>query len=230
MTHPPYPGLPAAPDAVPPPHTGGPSHAVSSTRGLAIGAALSAVLITAFELVEVPLAYAAQDVYLEAADLGESGLDVWTAYDTIGLIWGFAGIAAYVCTCLWLYRVRTNVEITHPGATHVRKRGWVWGGWVVPVVSAWFPFQIVRDLLRAHRGSAPMALLGWWWAFWLISTVTGQIGTRLTGFDEIDPSTAGLLGITEGVDAAINIVALVLWLAVILRVDQAQRRTGDVSP
>ena len=223
MTHPPYPGPPAAPDAVPPPPHEGMPHAVSSTRAHAIGAALVAALITAFELVEVPLAFAAQDAYLEAADLGESSLDVWTTYDAMAFPWIFAGIAAYVLTCLWLYRVRTNVDITHPGAHHTRKKGWVWGGWVVPVVAVWFPFQIVRDLLKAHRGSAPMALLGWWWGFWLVTNITAQIGPQLIGLDEIDTSSVEFLGIAEGVDATINVVALILWLAVIRRIDQAQR-------
>jgi hypothetical protein len=208
-------------------------HAVSSTRAHAIGAALVAMLITALELVEVPLAFAAQDAYLEAAELGESSLDVWTTYDAMAFPWLFAGIAAYVLTCLWLYRVRTNVDITHRGAHHARKKGWVWGGWVVPVVAVWFPFQIVRDLLKAQRGSAPTALLGWWWGFWLVTNITAQIGPQLIGLDEIDTASVEFLGIAEGVDATLNLVALILWLAIIRRIDLAQRTSTsppDQSP
>jgi hypothetical protein len=229
MTHPPYPGPPIEPDAFPAPPYGGPPHGVGSTRGLAIGAALVAVLVTVLELVEVPFAFAAQDVYLDAADRGVDSVDVWTAYDTVAVPWTFAVIACYVLACLWLYRVRTNVEITHPEATHSRKKGWVWGGWVVPVVALWFPFQIVRDLLTAIRGSAPAALLGWWWAFWLLSSFTSQIGARLTAFGEIDPSGIQALGIVEGVNAALTLVGLVLWLAVVRRVERADRRTVDAS-
>lgn len=225
MTHPPYPGPPIEPEAFPASPYGGPPHGIGATRGLAIGAALLAVAIAALQLIEVPFAFAAQDAYLDAADRGESSLDVWTAYDTVAMPFFPVGIAAYVITCLWLYRIRTNVEVMHPGAMHARKKGWVWGGWVVPVVNLWFPFQIVRDLLKPFR--APGSLLGWWWAFWLLSSFTSQIGFRLTGFGEIDPSSIEALGVVEGVDAAATLVALVLWLAVIRRVEQAHRQTVD---
>ena len=230
MTHPPYPGLPAAPDAVPPPPHEGMPHPVSSTRGLAISAALTAVVFTALEVIEVPLAFAAQDVYLDAADRGESAMDVWTSYDTIALPYGVLGLVGFVVTCLWLYRVRTDADIRHPEATHARRKGWAWAGWLVPVVNLWFPFQIVRDVLKAFRASAPTALLGWWWALYLLTNVSSVIGPQLTGFDEINTSGVEQLGIIEGINAALTVVTLVLWLAVIRRVDQAQRRTSTPPP
>jgi len=219
MTHPPYPGTPAAPDALPPPPQGQPA-AVVSTHGLAVGAALTAIVVTVIEVVEVPLAWAAQDAYLDAADAGTSSLDVLTAYDFVGLPWVFAMIASFVVTCMWLYRVRTNVELTRREVHHARSKGWVWGGWIVPVVALWFPFQIVRDVTQPLRQALSIGLLGWWWAFWLLTTFSSQIGPQLTGFGEIDTSAVRILGLTEGVNAVLTIVALILWLVIIRRIDQ----------
>jgi len=222
MTHPPYPGPPAAPDALPPPPQGQPG-AVASTHGLAVGAALTAIVVTVIEVVEVPLAWAAQDAYLEAADAGKSALDVWTAYDTFGLPWFLAVIASFVVTCIWLTRVRTNVELTRPEVNHARSKGWVWGGWIVPIVSLWFPFQIIRDVTQPLRQALSIGFLGWWWAFWLLGTFASQIGPRLTGFGEINTSAVAALGWAEGVNAALTVVALILWLVVIRRIDDQQR-------
>jgi hypothetical protein len=61
---------------------------------------------------------------------------------------------------------------------------WVWLGWVIPVVSLWFPYQVVRDILRATCGavrgvSVPRNLLGPWWTSWLLLAWAMQIGDRL---------------------------------------------------
>lgn len=197
---------------------------VDPTRRLAVAAAVAAGAWAALEVVEATLAYAAQDTYLEAASRGEKAYDTWTPYDIFGLTWIIVAAAAYVITCLWLYQVRTNLEVLSPGAEHARRKGWVWAGWLVPLVSLWFPFQIVRDVLKGLPGPLPTTLIGGWWTLWLFTLVTSQMGPGLTGYDDIDTDAVQRLGDIEGTNAASTIAAALLWLAIIRRITKAQDR------
>lgn len=215
MTQPPYPGPEEAPNPFFDATQGLSTHGLKPARGLAILAAIGAAVLAAIEVIEVALASAAQETYLDAAADGVNAADVWTAYDLIAVTATIVGIAAYVVTCLWLHRLRTNLEVSHPGARHTRRKGWVWGGWLVPVVNLWFPFQIVRDISKVSSDRSPNQLLGYWWTSWLIYNFTGLIGLQLTGFGEIDPDAIQVLSNVESVNAVFAVVSVCLWLMVI---------------
>ena len=187
-----------------------------------IGAMVMASVFVALEIIEAALAWPAQSKYLEAADRGQMGYDVWTPYDFVAIPFIPVGIAAYVVTCLWLYKVRTNADILFPGGRHARSRGWVWGSWICPIVSLWFPFQVVRDIAHDPREFKNNALIGWWWAFWLVSMLTFQIGSSFVSVNEIDTSTTSALGTVETINALITITAFVLWIRVIRRIGRLQ--------
>ncbi len=242
MTYPPYPGTsepsdaypsyPTSPQpagAYPPPGYYGPMVEPEPARGLMIAALVLAVLLTCFELIEAALAWSAQSDYLDAADQGLTGLDVTTAYDVAALPYVALLICAYVVTCLWLYKVRTNAELIFRGAHHARSKGWVWGSWICPVVSLWFPFQIVRDVARDPREFKSNTLIGWWWAFWLASLITGQIATRLVGFGEINRDLVTALGPVETIDALLVIVPCAFWIKVVLQIGRDQDRLMHVA-
>ncbi|MGH3334102.1 MAG: DUF4328 domain-containing protein [Nocardioidaceae bacterium] len=172
---------------------------------------------------------AAGETYAQAARDRVPVDGIFTAYDGMGMVWVLAGIAAYVVNCLWLWRARQNAE-TISASPHKRSSGWVWGGWLVPVVSLWFPFQIVRDVRKATWGRAG-ALVGWWWAVWLVTVVTAQIGPGLTPISGMaSEDKANALGPVETVDALVVSVAFVLWCLVVVRVvrEQDSAATGGV--
>lgn len=224
MSYPQYPGASAEFDSRQPPASAyAYQDIVKPARGLTVAAAGLAILLTILELVEVRLAFAAQDEYLRAAADGRDAIDVFTGYDVIAIPWMFVLIAAYVVTCLWLYQARTNAEVLRPEVHHARSRGWVWGGWVVPFVNLWFPYQVVRDIVKGADRPTPM--LGWWWASWVVYSITSQIGGRIVGFGEIDPTAVRALGTVEAVSAVFCVVAVTLWLLIIRRVVQDQERS-----
>ena len=68
-------------------------------------------------------------------------------------------IAAYLACCLWLSQARANAEVLNPRARHALRKGWVWGGWICPIVLLWFPYVLVRDVARATGSTAG----GSWW-------------------------------------------------------------------
>lgn len=75
---------------------------------------------------------------------------------------------------IWLSRAREKAESLSP-FPHRRTRGWLVGGWLVPVVNLWFPKQIVDDLWRAsdprQDGRRPSIVLAWWVGF--LATMIG---------------------------------------------------------
>ena len=72
---------------------------------------------------------------------------------------------------VWFRRARINAECS--GYRQRRARGWAFWGWIVPIVSLWFPFQIMGDIWRAGLPASQWRKTAWlpalWWTCWLIS-------------------------------------------------------------
>jgi hypothetical protein len=229
MSHPTYPGTPEPTGGYPPPpayYVPGPP--AQPAHGLATAAAWVAGLFALFEILEAALAWHAQSRYLDAIDHGE-GLP-WTPYDFTAFAWVGIMIATYVVTCLWLYRVRTNIDVLSPTLLHTRSRGWAWGGWVVPIVSLWFPYQVVRDVARDERGRSVVSGLGAWWTFWLLSLFVERIGIRvITNRSAVDSHALGGLGFVETTNAVLCLFALFFWIRIIRRITETQDRLLGIN-
>jgi hypothetical protein len=117
-------------------------------------------------------------------------------------------------------------EAQNPIARHVRERGWVWGSWVCPVVSLWFPFQIVRDVQAATNPHGRWtALIGWWWAAFLVLNLMWS-AYSLRGGDGYDLAEVkafnAIAGIGEVIGLLLSLAAGTLWAAIVLRIGRNQ--------
>jgi hypothetical protein len=132
-------------------------------------------------------------------------------------------VAGFVTSSLWLHRARTNADVMEPGRRHARSAGWAWGGWVCPVVSLWFPFQVVRDTARASDPTDATSLFGWWWTLFLVEgfglTIAFSVNGNAADDHTYSPATAQAWAVFA---AAAMSVALVLWGLVILRISRQQ--------
>lgn len=210
--HPPTPGLPTPPWVLTRP-----------VLGLAIGATIAAVLVTLVEIVEAVAAWPAGHTYAQAARNRVPVDNIVTVYDLAAVVWLVAALVSYVVGCLWLYTARTNTDLLS-ARPHARARGWVWAGWLVPIVALWFPFQVVRDTRRAIRPAVGGALVGWWWAAWLAFITVTQLGSNVLPLSgRISESDALALGPVETVSAVLAIAACVLWCMLVWRITQEQR-------
>ena len=102
------------------------------------------------------------------------------------------------------------------------------GWWVVPIVSLWFPFNVVRDIADATRNPARRGpsnpTLALWWGAWLAYLVTVQISSRLIPWNgDPGPSAARALMWVEIVNAVLSVVALVFWVGIIYGVQRSQQ-------
>jgi Domain of unknown function (DUF4328) len=86
----------------------------------------------------------------------------------------------------WLFRAHGNLHWVAPDAVR-HKSGWAIGGWFVPILNLWRPFQMVSDVWRGARGVNFGALVIGWWSLWIGSTVASWIagGQR----SDADPET-----------------------------------------
>ena len=232
MTHDPYapPAGPTPPAAPPTPQYtyGVPLYTVPPVKvhaGLGVASIVLAVTWTVVQATQTAFSPLAADAFADAAELGLKPYEsAFTAYDAVGMLITPVALAAYVVSCLWLYKSRVSAEGATPSFVHERGKVWAWLGWWVPVVSLWFPYQVVRDVRRA-TSPRPVGGIGWWWAAWLVGYSVGQsadkMSTRTTeGMTEI---VSNLVVPLEVVSSIGLVVALVLWIRIIREVTAWQR-------
>lgn len=211
----------------PPPAPGLRHAARPPSRGLGYAVAAVAVAITVLEVLTAALAGPAADRFADAVRAGVPTADVLTPYDVVGTVIALAQALALVLTGLWLLRLRRFAERVQPHVEHARRRWWAFGGWVVPIVSFWFPFQYVRDVRDGLRplGWTHGRLVGWWWTAFLVSQFFEGFTGGVAGAQ--DTGALRALPALEWFSAGLSATALTLWLLVVRRL---QRSVDEVPP
>ncbi|WP_370186160.1 DUF4328 domain-containing protein [Aeromicrobium sp.] len=241
----PYPRFPSEDDVpegwgrAPEPPSGAPASPVPAAASASLGTpeplgvltALTtgfAALYAALMLPRYWLARDAEDQWTSGAAAGRSPEEFFTPYEVVDLVGYLVLLGAFVVTCLWLWRARRNVELLSPTSPHARSRGWVWGGWLVPVVSLWFPFQVVRDVLRvrSHHPSSG-SRVGWWWGAFIVANVATGVESLLVPTD-LESTGVGDLPAFAAVSTVAWVVASVVWIRVVRAVaaDQEELLAG----
>jgi hypothetical protein len=139
-------------------------------------------------------------------------------------------LIAYGVTCMtfltWSWRARVNAERLCP-LPHRLSRGWVIGGWAVPI----FPLIVLEDVWRtsrptvaaaAHVRKLPRAWLvhSWWYAL----AACALVGLWLSVARRGEPTLDALMTIasTTTLLAGLQLVAAGLVIAVIRQITQWQ--------
>lgn len=149
--------------------------------------------------------------YQRQLDAGNKAAEIRTMYDSVAFLVSIALIVAWAVTSPWL-----QARVT--ASSQVRlSPGWARWGWVVPIVSLWFPRQIVGDLLK--DGSIPRQQLNTWWVTWvgfsLISNLqTAMAVTSTVPFNPIQPQY-------EIAAACLLTASYQVWRQVVLAIDAA---------
>ena len=189
------------------------------TRTLTNVSILSAGALTAASFGATLTAFTAQST-LQDVVAGAPAPDV-LAYDAFSLIYSLVGLVALVATCFWLWRARGNTERIRPHFRHERSRVWIWLGWWVPIVSFWFPRQVVRDIHRASSPTlAPPPGLDLWWALWLGGVLLSQLADRIALSGELEHVT--MLGPLNAASTVLMTGAFVLWARIVRAVVRLQ--------
>ncbi|WP_169732900.1 DUF4328 domain-containing protein [Haloechinothrix halophila] len=197
----PHPPVPPNPSEPPLPAAPPPSGSLRPTRILGWAAAVLIVLYVLADLALAVLAWSTEDVIAEYLAGDAASVAPFNVAMTLTSVAGTLSFATFIASAvvfvIWLWRARVNAELLCR-AQHTRSRGWVWGGWICPVVLLWFPFQIVRDVWKAsHPDVAPdgynmhlmpfTKVLGLWWAVWLFDLAVDQYIVRRDIGEQFDP-------------------------------------------
>ncbi|MEI5672084.1 MULTISPECIES: DUF4328 domain-containing protein [unclassified Nocardioides] len=175
---------------------------LSAPTGLAAATITLAVVLTLLQLATTAL-------QLTTNDVEDDRIPVLLALGLTAVLTSPALVAAWVVTAWWLHVCRSNVDQIGPPMTHARSPVWVWLGWVVPVVSFWFPYQLVRDVQDAGRRERRATPLGLWWTGWIVYLV----------FSQPDSSAVAAVIASAGL-----LTALVPWILLVRRLTEDQRR------
>lgn len=175
----------------------------------------ASVLMTVGALITVAAALGSAD-RLEEARPGEI---VLTPYDVASFVRFPLMVLALIVTSVWLLRARQNVTSLRPHVLQTRSPAWVVLGWMVPVVSLWFPFQVVRDIRRETSGAWTPPGFGTWWALFLVTIIIDGVLGALAA-----PGTGQVLPYLAAVVAPLWIAALVSWLQVVRSIAQDQEQ------
>jgi hypothetical protein len=134
---------------------------------------------------------------------------------------------------------RRNAALFAPA--HIRRSpAWAWLGWVVPIVSLFFPKQMVDDCWqitsRAIPGAGPRSRYrptALWWGLWFAFSFLSGLASRLNttgGLSGTDPHQ-GILPALEIATAIVGILAFAAWARVVLGVTRAQTElAGGPAP
>jgi hypothetical protein len=178
------------------------------------------VLLTVVYWISALISSDADRQYEAAVAEGRSVDDVFTAYDTVGILSLPVLIGAWFVSCVWLGRARNNALLLVPGGQR-RSAVWVWLGWLLPFVSLWFPKQILDDTIKATAPAAgvrPFAT-GWYWASWIVMNLLSNAQFRLTF--QAEPQDAVIPGLEFAIAIATT-VALVFWALLVQRISAVQ--------
>jgi hypothetical protein len=181
----------------------------------------------AWQQYEVAVAYVAGDPGIGVADY--VGADNTAA--NVAVLW----LLAYAGTCVtfltWSWRARSNAERLCP-LPHRLSRGWVIGGWFVPL----FPLIVLEDVWRTSRPEVPGAsharalpralLVHYWWYTAMACALAGLWLVTATARESTREALLTVASVTT-VLAALQLVAAALVIAMINQITRWQcLRTG----
>jgi hypothetical protein len=211
-------------------------------RGLALAAvamlALEALVEGVSAIIGLRMLAMVDRIIADPESVSSAEIDAGDAlYSLSGIAETTALVVAGVVFVVWLFRARANAEGLVPWP-HRRAKVWLVFGWVVPIVSLWFPKQIVDDIWNASRPNglyptndfrtaARSGLVQMWWIAWLISSwISNLVGRMLFRADDLETVRAAI--VFDLVSIGLMIVATVPAILVVLRITEFQenRRQG----
>jgi hypothetical protein len=133
----------------------------------------------------------------------------WQLY----LVW-LPALVVQIFLMIWLFRVATVAR--RAGWPARRQPVWAFAGFLIPIVSLWFPYQVAHDAFPP--GDPARSTAGRWWAWYLAQ---GLLGIPLTIVSIISTSIG--VGVAA-IGSLVPVLAAVEGRALIAAIDASQER------
>lgn len=195
-----------------------------------VAVAVAWTVIQWLSVLTAPAAVQTYEPYQYSFSGRTAAANIVTGYDLVAMVSFLVSIAAFILTGIWLTRARRNADRIAPAEQRLT-RIWVWLGWIVPIVSLWFPKRVVDDVWRSTVQSANRPDTGWWWGSWIVMQLFGGLASAaftITG----EPRGYILehLVLLEVLTALAMTIAVVGWVRVVRVISQAQDALADGAP
>lgn len=117
--------------------------------------------------------------YRQQLASGVEASKIVTTYNNLSIIVPITMIGAWIFTSKWMQELYDQAVKTNPTSMRLKKNWTVWG-WLVPVVSLWFPKRMIDDLLKANaaKSSDPITAKDsqLWWMTWISFSLINNLG------------------------------------------------------
>jgi len=123
------------------------------------------------------------DVQANAASIDVSTLEtsdlLRSVINSVNFIMMIVSIIFFI---MWFRRAYFNLHcLSWHNARH--SEGWAAGSWFVPIISLFWPYQIMEDIWKGTQNAIrekfgepqSIAIVGWWWALYLVNNFFGYI-------------------------------------------------------
>lgn len=92
--------------------------------------------------------------------------------ENIGKLTFAIALIAIICLLIWVYRAYKNLPALTDEHTQWSP-GWAVGGWVVPILNLWRPFQVIKEIWEksandTKRTDMGSVITGIWWGGYLV--------------------------------------------------------------
>lgn len=133
----------------------------------------------------------------------------------LGLFSVIISVTGFVFFLMWFRRAYKNIQII--GYKTPYKDGWAVGGFFVPFVNLFYPYEIMKTIWQKMRLTAEGnnikhhlagGIYGWWWFFWLFSNILSSIAGQTTQFVEFTVYLSVFTNIVEMADVAVSILVI----------------------
>lgn len=113
---------------------------------------------------------------------------------------------------------------------------WVWVGWLFPILSLWYPKQVVDDVWRGTVQNPSQPNTGWWWGTWVATQLLGGIADLWASSVNGEPHGSILEHLAwledlvwlELLTALAITIALPWWIRVVRTISAAQDALAGV--
>jgi hypothetical protein len=207
--------------------TAGPALYVGNAQrwsGYAAKAMMAWAAVVIIQALSLPLVLASLFEEIRSIDVNDSdpsfGTGPTLAFIPLNLVSSVSTVAIIVLA-IWTYHGTQAMAAT--GHRTTLSTGWAAAGWFVPIISFWYPYQAVRDLVPVDHPARRR--VGWWWACWLSA-----------GFAMFGPMVAAWFSLGAAMLVAIVPISLAVAVAALGRqiaaaagegFDELARMTAD---
>ena len=117
--------------------------------------------------------------YRQQLDSGIEASKIVTTYNNLSIIVPITMISCWIFTSKWMQGLYDQAIKANPKAMRL-KRNWTVWGWLVPVVSLWFPKRMIDDLLKTNTNQPTDPITPkdsqLWWMTWISFSLINNIG------------------------------------------------------